>query len=349
MNSRERFVSALRRGKPDITPFFDQLYHRELYDRILGVVPDRFSLIDACRLSDALDLDAALIIYGRYPAFNLEDDTSRWRSEWGVTYSVEGGGWPTGFGVDYELHDIKSLAAHKTPDPDDPHRWEATAEACSFLRERDRAIVGGVRGPFAMLAWHLLGMETTMIAVLDDVVLLTKALSEYTSHATGIIREWARHGADAIFMTEDLGSSHGPLLSPDQYESIFLGSLESMVSAAKSSGMEVIIHSDGMVLPFFELFRRAGVSAVHPIERSAGMSLSYCKEHWGETFAFCGNADTKGVLRTGTPEQVREEVRAVMAEGDPGGGYIFTTDHSIHEGLPIENVLAMIDEVRSVR
>ena len=31
------------------------------------------------------------------------------------------------------------------------------------------------------------------------------------------------------------------------------------------------------------------------------------------------------------------------AIGKPGGGYILSTDHSIHDGMPLQNVMAYIE------
>jgi uroporphyrinogen decarboxylase len=43
---------------------------------------------------------------------------------------------------------------------------------------------------------------------------------------------------------------------------------------------------------------------------------------------------------------VRNEVLECLREAAPGGGYIISTDHSIHDLIPYENVKCLIDTVR---
>ena len=48
-------------------------------------------------------------------------------------------------------------------------------------------------------------------------------------------------------------------------------------------------------------------------------------------------------MPTATPAEVEQAVQACLQIGAPGGGYILATDHSFHEGIPLENVYAFIE------
>jgi len=347
MSARERFLTALRRGIPDRTPIFDQLYHRGLYRHVLGYCPEHFDNGASAKLAVELGLDASLLIYGRYPAIDIPGQDGCWISEWGVKYKLQGPAWPTGVGTEYQINSLSALKTLNPPDALAGWRWEDAHQVSEFLHDHHLGVVGAIRGPFAMLCWHFLGMETAMIAMLSEPELIKKACEVYVDHADGLVEGWDRCDVDAVFVTEDLGSSHGPLIAPTQYEKLFLPSLKRIVKQARNRGIEVILHSDGMVGPFVPFFIEAGISALHPIEKKAGMSLKDCKAKWGKALAFCGNLDTKGVLLNGSENDVRVGVRATIAEGLPGGGYVFSTDHSVGDDLPVENVLAMIDEVKT--
>ena len=54
-------------------------------------------------------------------------------------------------------------------------------------------------------------------------------------------------------------------------------------------------------------------------------------------------------LPLGTPAAVRAEVRERVRVLGKGGGYICGSDHSIMPDVPMENVLAMMDEARKFR
>jgi len=56
--------------------------------------------------------------------------------------------------------------------------------------------------------------------------------------------------------------------------------------------------------------------------------------------------DTQCVMAFGTPEDVRREVREnIRLLGSDGTGYIVAPCHNIQSGTPLENVLAMYEEI----
>jgi uroporphyrinogen decarboxylase len=52
------------------------------------------------------------------------------------------------------------------------------------------------------------------------------------------------------------------------------------------------------------------------------------------------------VLPFGTPEDVRAEVRRRIQDLAPGGGYILASVHCIQPDVPLENIIAMLDEAK---
>jgi uroporphyrinogen decarboxylase len=76
------------------------------------------------------------------------------------------------------------------------------------------------------------------------------------------------------------------------------------------------------------------------------MDLVKVKHNYAGRLCPIGNVDNKITMSTGTPEQVEAEVRECLAIGKPGGGYILSTDHSIHDGMPYENVMAYLEAGR---
>lgn len=65
---------------------------------------------------------------------------------------------------------------------------------------------------------------------------------------------------------------------------------------------------------------------------------------------FHGGVDNQRVLPRGTPEDVREETQACLATLGAGRqGYICCSCHNVQAGTPLENVLAMIETVKTWR
>ena len=74
-------------------------------------------------------------------------------------------------------------------------------------------------------------------------------------------------------------------------------------------------------------------------------NLLELKQRFGQNLTFCGAVDTHYTLPTGTPEEVRAEVKRVIEILGPGGGYMLAPVHTIMTEVPPENILAMVDAV----
>jgi uroporphyrinogen decarboxylase len=73
------------------------------------------------------------------------------------------------------------------------------------------------------------------------------------------------------------------------------------------------------------------------------MDLAQVKACYGQRFAIIGNIDSSRTLPFGTPEEVIAEVREAIRMAAPGWGYVLASDHSLHDGIPVENILAMFN------
>ena len=58
-----------------------------------------------------------------------------------------------------------------------------------------------------------------------------------------------------------------------------------------------------------------------------------------------GGCDIQTVLPRGTPEDVRKEVRMCVGDLSPGGGFVFSQVHNIQPDVPVENILAVYEEL----
>ena len=96
-----------------------------------------------------------------------------------------------------------------------------------------------------------------------------------------------------------------------------------------------------------EDFIEIGVDILNPIQTSAGKmsNIEELKKQFGSRLTFCGAIDTQDMLPFGNPEDIRQEVRRVIAALGPGGGYMVASVHTIMDEVPPENILAMVDAV----
>jgi len=106
-------------------------------------------------------------------------------------------------------------------------------------------------------------------------------------------------------------------------------------------GVPVLMHSCGCIKQYLNDLAQMKIASIHPLQRTAGMDLREVKEEYGERFCIIGNVDSSRTLPYGTAEEVKAEAREAIAIAAPGNGFILASDHSLHDGIPIENILAL--------
>ncbi len=115
----------------------------------------------------------------------------------------------------------------------------------------------------------------------------------------------------------------------------------------------VFFHSCGAVRALIPDLIEIGVDVLNPVQVSAaGMDTASLKREFGRDLVFWGGGvDTQHVLGSGTPAQVRSEVRGRVKDLATGGGFVFAAVHNVQPNVPPENLLAMrsaIDEAELV-
>ena len=98
-------------------------------------------------------------------------------------------------------------------------------------------------------------------------------------------------------------------------------------------------HTDGEWAGYSYEWNAAGTDA----DRLYGAKV---KAIAGDRVCLIGNIDCGQLLPNGTQEDVREAVRAAIAAGAPGGGYILSSSNCIHSSCKPENFMTMVEAAR---
>ena len=119
--------------------------------------------------------------------------------------------------------------------------------------------------------------------------------------------------------------------------------------AKQLAPVKVMLHCCGAVRPLLPDLIDAGLDAINPVQISCrGMEAEGLKRDFGKDLAFWGGGcDTQRILPCGTPEEVREHVKAQVEIMAPGGGFVFQQVHNILANVPPENIIAMYEAVRN--
>jgi len=110
-------------------------------------------------------------------------------------------------------------------------------------------------------------------------------------------------------------------------------------------------HSCGSIIPLLDAFIDLGFDIINPVQiNAAGMEPNFLKKTYGDKICFWGGGvDTQKVLHTGTPQDVRNQVRQLCEIFGAGGGFVFNTVHNLQANVPLENALALMDAICEIR
>lgn len=152
--------------------------------------------------------------------------------------------------------------------------------------------------------------------------------------------------ADVLRFGDDLGTDHGPFMSPAIYRRLFKPRHSMLVDYVKKhSQMRPLLHSCGSIYKLLPDLIEAGYEIINPVQTTArDMQPERLKKEFGDTLTFWGGGcDTRQVLNFGTPAQVKDHVRRNIDILAPGGGFVFNPVHNIMPDVPPENIVAMYE------
>ena len=265
------------------------------------------------------------------------------QDEWGVTYKKNG--WPIIAQIDTPVKSREDWEKYIVPSIDTPGRLRILKDTIS-ANENNLAITAGFLGPFTMMTWYLMDFETLSMSLFLDPDLVHEMNDAFVGWALGAAKlAFATGGVDAFHISDDWGGTNGLLISPDQFREFFMKPFEKLVTGFKSFGVPVIMHNDGNLWEILDDLVNTGIDAYHPVEKAASMDLAKVKQLYKGRICPIGNVNNKTTMVTGTPEDVIKETLECLKTGAPGGGYILSTDHSLHDDIPLENAMALIETV----
>lgn len=347
MTGKERFMIALEHKQPDRIPFFDFLFMPELFEHVIGVRPEVYNAEDAVKLSLALGLDAVWIPSDGFAGYSPKSmGGNQYQDEWGTVYetslSVSG---PIDAPVAYPISDWEDFRNWTCPNPHDLHRTKSVREAIQMVGDKI-AVMGGVLGPLTNL-YFLMGTEEGSVASILEPDLFHAIMRCVTDYNIAAGLHLIEAGVDAVIISDDLGYNSGTFLNIDAMRTMVIPYLREMVYNFKKAGSKVMLHCDGNMTAIMPEFVSIGMDAWQPLERKAHNDLKFVKDTYGHLITPVGNVDSSEILPYGTKEDVRRDVIQCMRLAGEGGGYVIGSDHSLHDGIPVENIMAMVDAIHT--
>ncbi len=368
--SKERILKAINHVQPETTPL-----HIMGFEEIAKWL-ERFEARDDFDLRDKLGLDLQTA-RALYQGPNIERGLSIWGTNpdvsgyAGVGYNqvreghplaeaasvadIEGFAWPDPVDFDYEIvGEVLQAAREKACFI----RPQYTVQQGGMTRE-EAARGGGAQMPKrATGAWmpilctvfELFGMEETLIKLHKEPKIIEATIAGIEKFVLEFSRrnlEAARGLADIYWFGDDFATQRGILISPEHWRRFLKPTYKRIFELAKGYDLKVWFHCCGTFREVMPDLIDIGMDVWETTQvHLPGNEPEVLKREYGRDITFYGAINTQSTLPFGSSEDIRQEVRERIRVLGEDGGYILGGDHTILPDVPMENVLAMIDEAR---
>ncbi|MHA1652321.1 MAG: uroporphyrinogen decarboxylase family protein [Candidatus Helarchaeota archaeon] len=239
---------------------------------------------------------------------------------------------------DYEQCDWYPL------DPQEPIRFlhfSAGKEAQKDLNNEIFAIPSV--GALMECTWEGFGLEN-FSRLLAHRKQAKKVFDDRGKFTLEMVKILAESDAKVVLLWDDYGFKNGLFMSPHNYKTLVFPWLKRICHSAHKQDCKIILHSDGDLLEIFEDLIECGIDALHPIEpTTANPEYDIFKLHkkYGDRLTFIGNISPQ-MLATGAISEIEEYAKRLIRELAPGGGYIFSSGHSINPAVTLDRWQAVL-------
>jgi uroporphyrinogen decarboxylase len=351
MDSRERFLKALRREQPDRVPIHDGLWAETVRHWQKEGLPTEIPA------EDYFGFELCSIGFDQSPLF--ETKTLHKDNEYIIETTPYGGirknfrtyastpeiiGWAIKTKEDWDR-----IKERHSPDfvPDYARvDWVSLRQRYEQARSEGKCIALSCVVGYDQLQRYAKSEELLMITFDDpdwfrDMVETTAQL--VLRMAQMIIG--AGYRPDVAFFYNDMAYRNGPLFSPRTYRNCILESDKLLCDYFHSQNMPVIYHTDGDIHLLIPPLIEAGVDCLQPLEVKANMDVRELKAEYGDRLSFMGNIDARKMADP-NPGVIEEEIRTKLETAKVGGGYIYHSDHSVPPTVSFEQYRRVLELVR---
>ena len=236
------------------------------------------------------------------------------------------------------IHDEEEAEALQVPDVGAGR----TGECVSGIREvsaliTDRPVLAGIIGPYS-LAGRLLDMTEIMILCYEEPEMVETVLEKATEFLIKYAQAFKDAGANGIAIAEPAAG----LLSPGLIETFSTPYVKRICEAVEDDSFMVLYHNCGNVVPLLANIKEIGAGGY---SFGNAVDLEETLKVIPEDSIVIGNIDPAGIIRNGTPEQIRKETLALMERCCKYPNFVIASGCDIPPMTPMENIEAFFRAV----
>ena len=221
----------------------------------------------------------------------------------------------------------------------------------NLTESQDDIISIGTLSSIYMMICYLRGMENFF----QDLAFQPKMVDHLVGEVGEFILEFNRRELDSIgekavyFGTwDDVAGQDGMIFSPVEFKKYFLPFYRKLIDQNKKYNLFFGWHCCGNVHGVLPMMIDAGIDVFDVVQTSAkDMDIETVHELYGNDVCLHGGLDVQKLLVEQSATEVRQAVRQIKELWGSRGGMILAPSHEALPDVPVENILAIYEELHS--
>jgi uroporphyrinogen decarboxylase len=227
--------------------------------------------------------------------------------------------------------------------------WDTLQAHYKTWRQEGAWIEAGMWFGFDVAHSWAVGTERLLIALLTDPEWCVDMFNHFLEVDMALLDQvWdAGYTFDAVRWPDDMGYKYNQFFSIETYRELVKPVHKRAIEWAHAKGVKAHLHSCGDVNPFIPEWIEIGLDGLNPLEVKAGMDPVQVKKSYGDRLLLHGGINA---VLWEDAEAIEAEMRHVVPALKQGGGYIFSSDHSVPSSVSLENfrrIVALAKELGS--
>jgi len=225
--------------------------------------------------------------------------------------------------------------------------WSAVERSFIETREQNGWLVASLWFGYDIVNARMIGTETLLLAMADKPEWVADVLNTLCDLALGLLdMVWEKgYTFDELHWPDDMGYKNGLLFSKRMWRQMVKPYQEKAIDWAHSHGIKAHMHSCGNIMALVPELVDLGLDGLNPMEIKAGMKPLDIKRDHGDVLLLKGGLDARNFDDYERAEaDILEKVPQLME----AGGYIFASDHSIPDSVPLETFKQIVELARRV-
>lgn len=218
------------------------------------------------------------------------------------------------------------------------------------MKAKGKFVLGSMQCTVWEQSWYIRSMEQLMMDMMCEPELAEAVLDRVTHNSVIRAVNYAKAGADGIYLGDDIGMQSTTIMSEDLFVEFIKPRLKKVIDAARAVNSDILVfyHSCGYVKPFIPHLIDIGVDVLNPLQ-SECMNVREIISEFGDKLAFLGAIGTQTLMPFGTPDEIKKFVKETLDFAGAKGGLIIAPTHILEPEVPVENVIAYIDACKEYR